>query len=80
MTFREIINSDKYATGYGTHKYIIEYTGDWEDMELITALDNRKYKNPSPEDLTISHYGGYVKNKVDLGNGIKRAYVGVYYD
>lgn len=76
---RKILAARMIATGYGTHKYDVKYQGEWEDMDLVTAIDNRVYDNPTPEQLSISHYGGYVK-KIYEQDGITRAEVGVYYD
>lgn len=74
---KKILEAHKFATGYGTDKYLVEYEGDWTDLELITAVDNRCYNNPTEEELKrINHYGGYVNRYSD---GMK-AEVGVYYD
>lgn len=73
---RKILKADRFQTGYGTHKYVVEYEGKWGDMELITAIDNKKWDNPTEEDLRISHFGGCVKRCSDD----KTAIVHVYYD
>lgn len=72
---REILKANMFQTGHGTHKYDAEYKGEWEDWELITAIDNRKWINPTEEDLRIGHYGGYVRRY-----GENQAIVHVYYD
>lgn len=73
---RKILGANCYASGYGTHKYTVKYEGEWSDMDLITAVDNRKYDNPTEEDLTVRHFGGWVNRNSDD----KYAIVHVYYD
>lgn len=73
---RKILSARCYESGNGTHKYDVEFEGEWSDMDLMTAIDNGKYDNPSEKDLTISHYGGCVKRFSDN----KSAIVHVYYD
>ena len=76
---RKILSTRLLKTGYGTHLYDVKYTGVWEDWELINAIDNHKYDNPSKEDLKGSNYGGYVHKHYETAE-ITRATVGVYYD
>lgn len=73
---RKILSANRFATGYGTHKYDVKYEGEWSDMDLITAIDNRKWDNPTEEDLSIGHFGGFVKRTSDDTSAI----VHVYYD
>lgn len=73
---RRIIKANRFDTGYGTHKYKIEYEGDWSDIDLITATYNRKYENPKQDDLIVNHLGGWVRRQRDN----KSAIVHVYYD
>lgn len=73
---RRITQAQLYKSGHGTHYYKVKYEGEWEDIELITAIDNRTYENPTYEELSrISHYGGYVQ-KLNKGEAL----VEVYYD
>lgn len=80
MTFRQILSADCYASGNGTHRYKVTYTGDWQNWELITAVDNQHWDNPTMNDLCIGHYGGYVNDVHENEDGTKTARVGVYYD
>lgn len=73
---RKILSARKYESGSGTNKYDVEFEGEWSDMDLITAIDNGKYDNPTEEDLKPNHYGGWVKRFSDD----KSAIVHVYYD
>ena len=77
---RHILNADLFTTGYGTHKYNVSFTGEWSDLDLITAVDKQLYNNPSEEQLkNYSHYGGNVKREKE-SNGVITAIVEVYYD
>lgn len=77
---RKIYKADLYYTGHGTHKFHCLFTGDWDEIDLITAVDNRVFDDPKEEDLKISHYGGVVKNYRVNGDGTQEAEVYVYYD
>lgn len=79
MTEKHILAVKLLETGCGTHKYDVKYTGEWKDEDLITAIDNQAYHNPTAEDLQISHFGGYVE-PVYTKEDVNRAIVGVYYD
>lgn len=81
---RKIIHSRLLKTGYGTHHYYVEYTGDWNETTLINCLDanifaptDEEYEKYSEE--MCMNFGGYVE-KLSTGNGITTAKVGIYYD
>ena len=77
---RHILSADLFNSGFGTHHYKVSYTGEWEDLDLITAVDKGLYDNPTEEQLsTYGHYGGYVSEKTTK-DGVTAAEVGVYYD
>lgn len=76
---RKILVANLFKTGYGTHHYDVKYKGEWDDEELITAIDNKAYDNPTAEQLVPCHFGGYVEKHYS-NEGITRATVGVYYD
>lgn len=77
---RKILTYRQYKSGEGTHHYDVKYTGEWEDWELINAVDTGKTDNPTREELTGNfNYGGYVERIYETED-VKRARVGVYYD
>lgn len=76
---RKILTAVRFQSGYGTHKYDVKYTGEWSENELINAIDNGVYENPTDEELRCNNYGGYVK-EIYKRDGVTRAEVGVYYD
>lgn len=80
MKNRKIIRADLFFSQCGTHKYHCLWTGDWEEIDLITAIDNRKFDNPTEEDLTISHFGGRIENYRVNQDGTQEGVVCVYYD
>ena len=77
---RRILKADMFDTGAGTHKFRCEWEGEWDGTDLITAIDNKKWDNPTPEDLNIRHYGGRIEHLRQLPNGNYTATVCVYYD
>jgi len=82
MQVRRILNTDLFFHACGTKKYKVKYQGEWSDMDLITAIDNGKYNNPTEDDLKIGHYGGWVKRFTNVPDedGTLYAEVHVYYD
>ena len=77
---KQLLARKLLKTGYGTHTYDVKYKGEWEEQELINAVDNACYKeNPTEADLYCLNYGGAVTPIHNTGE-IKRAEVRVYYD
>ncbi len=56
------------SSGFGTHKYYVEWAGDWTAKDLIDAVDG-----------TTGNYGGYVDVSTQNGE-YYTGIVGVYYD
>lgn len=78
---RQVLSIKQYEQGWGTAKYNVTWTGIWEEEDLVTAVDNRCYtKNPTPEDLTIRHYGGYIGSNYIGEDGTHKGTVVVWYD
>lgn len=77
---RKIFEANLVSNKNNVKKYVVEYTGEWEDWELITAVDNKLYDNPSKEILKINHYGGKVLNLPSEAPNIKNALVSIYID
>lgn len=78
---RQLLAMNLYETGAGTHKYDVKYTGEWKDLELVNAVDNRcTKKNPTKEDLYCSNFGGVVYKVHSSDENVSRALVYVYYD
>ena len=80
MNNRKIYSAHRYQSGCGTHKYHVLFTGDWDMTDLITAIDNGVYDNPTEEELQISHYGGRIEDYKVNADGTQEANVMVYYD
>ncbi len=77
---RKILVANLISNKNSIKKYDVEYTGEWEDWELITAIDNGVYDNPDKESLKICHYGGTVINLSSEVPDTKKALVSVYID
>ena len=77
---RKIYKADRFYSKCGTHKYNVLFTGDWTADDLITALDNGCYDNPSDKDLIPHHFGGRVEGYRVNNDGTQTATVCVYYD
>lgn len=81
---REILVMNLIDTGYGTHKYDVKYSGEWDDWALVNCVDTKKLK-PTEEEYEAynqdcgMNYGGAV-NRIYSKDGITRAIVAVYYD
>lgn len=64
----QIIKKNLISSGYGTHKYQVEWLGNYTDKELIDAVDG-----------STGNYGGYVEVMYSKSKHYK-GIVGVYYD
>lgn len=82
MKDRRVLVANQTSMGYGTKRYDVKYYGEWEEEELISAVDNGIFHIPTDEDLIPRHFGGYVHNyySENKDSNIKRAEVAVYYD
>lgn len=65
---KKILSISPPQQGYGCYHYDVKYQGEWEDLELIRAVD----KENSP-------FGGRVEN-IYSRDGIHRSEVICYYD
>ena len=67
---KQIIScSHRVFHGYGTSKYIVEWSGDWTVSELVNYCDG-----------TTGNFGGRIDNLRETENGNHKGTVCVYYD
>lgn len=64
----QILKQKLLSSGYGTHKYLVEWLGECTKEELINTVDG-----------SSGNYGGYVEVSSQKGQHYK-GIVGVYYD
>ena len=66
----QIIKKQLLSSAHGTHKYYVEWIGEYTDTALINAVDG-----------STGNYGGYVKVQlVDCERNKYRGIVEVYYE
>lgn len=82
MDEKKIIDMHLVTSGCGTHKFYVEWTGEWEEIDLITAVDNRIVgRVPTDEDLKRAcHFGGRIEDYKVRANGVQTGIVCVYFD
>ncbi len=66
---KKITIEGQYCTGVGTTKYWCEWTGEWEEKDLVDFCDGGSY-----------NFGGRIDGKRKLENGNYKGIVCVYYD